>query len=99
MAIIYTGDTPNFEISITENGSPVDLSGAATLELVFAKPSGEQITKSATNSGDNNEIASAALGVGEVDEAGLWSVQAQITGLDGWSGSAAKKQFVVDPAL
>lgn len=99
MATIYVGDTPTFEVSITEDSAAVDLSGASSVQLVFEKPSGELLTKTGAVAGDDSNVISATLSAAEVDEAGLWHVQGKINGLDGWTGSAARKAFVVNPAL
>lgn len=99
MAIIYTGDTPSFNLSITEGGQAVDLSGASSVDLAFQKPSGTLLTKSGSVTGAANDVISASLTGAEVDESGLWYVQGKITGLAGWTGSAARKGFVVSPGL
>lgn len=69
-----------FEATLLDNNVAVDLTGQTVLELVFRKPSGARVTKTAALSG------AASLGIikyttiaGDLDETGSWSLQAHIT--------------------
>lgn len=93
---VHVGDTGTLiEITVIEDGVPVDLGDATALAFVFGKPSGDVVSVAATLSTDGADgklrcTSSEAL----FDEAGRWVIQAQLT-LGSWSGRTARAAFAV----
>lgn len=77
---IHVGDlNVIFTMTITEDCVAIDVSTATVKTLVFQKPSGSILTKTASFStdGSNGNIYYATL-TGDLDEAGVWTVQAEV---------------------
>lgn len=84
------------KLRVYENGSPVDLSGAATKSIKLRKPNGTVVTKTAVfPSGGTDGWLQYVTVADDLDIPGRWSAQAYITGLAGWSGHAEVFDFVV----
>lgn len=88
-----------FEVTLQDKGVAVDLTGNSALELVFRKPDGTRLNKTAALSGG------ATLGVikytsisGDLDQIGSWSLQAHIIIPNGDFRSEAG-DFVVERAI
>lgn len=68
-----------FKVTIKDGTSVVDVSGASTLQLIFQKPSGTNVTKTAslfTDGTDGIIMYNSESGV--LDEAGIWKMQGYI---------------------
>lgn len=68
-----------FTVLIKDGDDVQDVSSATTKELIFLKPSGEKLTKSAsfTTDGTDGYIQYTTVD-GDVDETGVWKIQAHI---------------------
>jgi hypothetical protein len=77
---IHVDDTNvTFTFIVMEDCLPTDISGATIKTLTFRKPSGSTITKTAsfTTTGVDGSIYYASV-AGDIDEAGIWRVQADV---------------------
>lgn len=71
----------SFELTVTDqDGAVVDLSSATTKSIVFAKPSGETVTQTASlvNTGTDGKMEYVTVS-GDIDEVGVWEVQGVVT--------------------
>lgn len=70
----------DFQITVTEGGSAVDVSGASTLQIEFTKPDGtvETQTASLVNTGTDGLIRYITSS-GDIDQAGTWSYRGKVT--------------------
>ena len=71
-----------FEITLKDEGnSPeiVDVSTAATMEIIFQKPNGTSVTQTAsfTTDGTDGKIEYTTL-TGDLDTVGLWKIQGHV---------------------
>jgi len=97
---VHVGDIGTvFRLTVYSGRTVADLSGATTKEILFLKPSGELITKSAsfTTSGSDGKIQYATV-ANDLDESGLWKIQAHVALLN-WSGYSDLSTFEVFPIL
>ena len=86
-------------MTIKELGSVVDLSSATTKQLVFKKPSGTTVTKTAAFLTDGTDgIIEYTTQSGDIDVAGNWKVQANLV-LTSWTGHTEAVSFRVVAAL
>ena len=68
-----------FRITVNEDGSAKNLSGFSTLQLIFKKPSGSKLTKTASFLTDGTDgIITYTSASGDLDEDGNWFIQARI---------------------
>lgn len=76
--IAHVGDIGTiFEVTITDrDGVAINLATASTLSIIFAKPSGATVTKTATLSGDGTDgkIRYASI-ADDLDVPGVWQLQ------------------------
>lgn len=96
---LHRGDTATVEVSITEGGAAVNITAASSFLLKFKKPSGAQLSKTATVKAGTTDTIEASFGANELDEAGPWKVQPYIVGLDGWTGHGDFASFEVEDNL
>lgn len=78
------------EITVKEDSTIVDLSGATTKQIVFMKPTGSTLTKTASfvTDGTDGKIKYATI-AGDLDVHGDWKVQAILVFPSGtWHSSA-----------
>ena len=97
---IHQGDIgTTFRATIQQDASVIDISGASTLQMIFEKPSGSTMTKTATlySDGTDGKMQYATVS-GDLDETGSWRVQAYIA-LDTWQGKTDMYTFEVHPNL
>ncbi len=68
-----------FEITLMDGTTVVDVSTATTLEIIFVKPKGTRLTKTASFSatGTDGKIKYTAVS-GDLDTQGVWQIQAHI---------------------
>lgn len=68
-----------FTITVKDGTTPVDLSTATTLNIVFVKPNGDPITRTATPvSGGADGVISYTTVDGDLNAVGTWCMQAVI---------------------
>lgn len=88
-----------FELELVDcNGSPVDISEATGLEMLFRSPRGTLLTKTATMTvpGTLGKITYTTVD-GDLSVAGRWSRQARVTWPDGKSIPSGTAFFNVLP--
>jgi hypothetical protein len=96
---IKGSDGTVFEVTVTEDGAPLDIATATALSLEFLKPSGVVLQKAATlTSGGTDGKMQVALNEAELNEAGLWSIQARFT-LGSYTGPTERQSFIVNPGI
>lgn len=68
-----------FRVTITDEGTAVDISSATTLQMIFKKPSGETLTVDADLYTDGTDgIIFYNTVDGDIDESGIWKLQTYI---------------------
>lgn len=84
------------KVTIEEDGSAVDVSAATTKELVFKKPNGTTVTKTAAfvNTGSDGKIKYVTES-GFLDLVGYWQVQGNVAFSGGFSGRSDIQKFQV----
>lgn len=88
-----------FTFTITEDCVALNISAATSKVLFFQKPSGATVTKTATflTTGADGDIYYLIV-AGDLDEAGIWSVQAEVE-FGSNSYHSETKKFKVLPNL
>ena len=82
-------------LNVTDGGVPVDLTGATELTIRLRKPSGAIVDKPAFLVGPATDgVINCYTAAGDLDEAGIYFVQARIV-LAAWSGHSEKRQLRV----
>ncbi len=78
---IFVGDVgTEFRIQITDEGTAVDLSSATDLIISFRKPDGSLLTVSASLYTDGTDGIIFYRSVdGDLDQSGIFKIQAQVT--------------------
>ena len=66
-------------LTVTDDGSAVDLSASSTKQILLRKPSGQVLTKTAsfTTDGTNGQIQYTTI-AGDLNEVGDWRAQASL---------------------
>ena len=83
-------------LKVREAGRRMDLRGATATRLVLTKPDGNAFVRDASFVTDGADGALLYVtGTGEVDQPGLWHVQAEIE-LSGWSGRTSRAALRVE---
>lgn len=88
-----------FEATIKDGSTVVDISGATTKQLIFKGPSGSSKTKEGafTTTGTDGKLRYTTV-AGDLDQAGVWSLQAYVVmTLGAWHSDIA--QFTVHENL
>lgn len=69
-----------FELTLKDDGTVVDISSQTLLEIIFEKPDGTTVTKTAslTNTGTDGKMQYKTVAA-DLDVAGLWKLQGKIT--------------------
>jgi hypothetical protein len=94
---ICVGDkNVDFVITITEDCVAIDISGATSKLIYFTKPSGEVLTKTSSfvTDGTDGLIHYQTID-GDLDESGVWKIQARIELPGGGSHGTPIKTFKV----
>jgi len=88
-----------FRLTVLDDGAAVDLSEATTKQILFKKPSGLLLTKSAEYYTDGLDgIIDYTSASGDLSELGEWQMQAYIvTNTSSWHGTV--EEFRVFPIL
>jgi len=78
-------------VSVYDDTSPVDLSGASTIEMIFKKPDGNVLTKTAVLYGDGTDGVIVYTTVeGDLNVAGKWAIQVYVViGSSSWKTNIA----------
>ena len=75
---IHKGDIgTKFTITVYDGTSTVDVSGG-TKTILFRKPAGTTLTKTASDEDASNGVISYTTVSGDLDEIGTWRVQAEV---------------------
>jgi hypothetical protein len=94
---IQLGDTgTQLILKVREGGRRMDLRAATTTRLVLTKPDGNVLVRDAsflTDGADGSLLY--VTGPGEIDQAGLWHVQAELE-VGGWSGRTNRAGLLVE---
>lgn len=93
---IHVGDVGTmFIATLVEDSVAVDISSATTVEMVFLKPDGTAVSKTAVfySDGTDGKIRYATL-AGDLDQAGKWKLQAYVE-MPSWSGHSDIATFRV----
>ena len=68
-----------FKITVLDGSSTVDVSSASTKQLIFKKPGGTKLTKTASFFTDGTDgIITYDTVSGDLDEDGMWKVQGYV---------------------
>ena len=84
----------DLQVTITETDAAVDISTATTLQVILKKPSGPEVTKTASllNTGTDGILHYTTVS-GDIDEKGEWSYRAKVT------FSASQVYHSIDPQV
>src|SRR5678815_4285948 len=86
--------------TIVEDGQTVDVSGVSTKQLIFKKPNGTKVTKTASFLTDGTDgIIQYLTEAGFLDTVGIWSVQGYVVFPGGFDGNSDVMTFSVDRNL
>ena len=83
-------------LKVREGGRRLDLSGASVKRLVLTKPDGNEVVREAaflTDGTDGGLVYTTAPG--EMDQPGLWTLQAELT-LGVWIGRSSRAPLRVE---
>lgn len=94
---IQVGDSgTQIMLKVREGGRRLDLSAATSLRVVLSKPDGNTLLRDATLLTDGKDGALLYVTApGEVDQPGLWHVQAELT-LGAWGGRTSRAALRVE---
>ena len=69
----------NFNITVMNGSVPLDVSNADNIYIIFQKPDGSDLTKSASivNTGSDGNIRYTTV-AGDLDQVGTWQIQAKV---------------------
>jgi hypothetical protein len=98
--IHVSDENVTFTFTIMENCVAISVASVTLKTLTFTKPSGSTLTKTASFSTDGTDgnIYYASI-AGDLDEAGIWNVQAKVQFGSGSSYHSETKKFKVLPNL
>lgn len=88
------------KVTVKEDGSAVNISTATTKEIKLRGPSGTAKTKTAdffTNGSDGILIYTTIAN--DIDEVGVWDIQAHVVLNSGFDGHTLQDSFVVNPNI
>src|SRR5262245_42640865 len=86
--------------TIKEDGVAVDVSTVSTKQIIFRKPDGSTVTKTATftSGGTDGKIQYTTVS-GFLDMVGVWECQGYVVFAAGFDGRSDVQQFKVDANL
>lgn len=88
---IRVGDEPLIKVTITEDGSAVDVSGVTTKQIKLQDPSGNTTSNTADFTTDGTDgVIEYQVTDGEIDERGQWK-------FSGFVEDGAGRQFESEP--
>jgi hypothetical protein len=78
---IHVGDVSTvFRFTVKDGASIVDISDLDTLQVIFRKPDGTTLTKTATYVTDGTDgLMKYIIAEGDIDVAGMWRVQGRVS--------------------
>lgn len=84
----------SFRCTVEDDSGVVDISTASTLQLIFRKPSGTIITRTAVLvSGGVDGIMEYVTVSGDIDETGFWQYQGRVViGSNSWKTDIKNEQ-------
>jgi hypothetical protein len=90
----------SIELTITESGSPFDISNATTKSIIFQKPDKSVVTKTAdfVSDGSDGKIKYVTSGSSDLDQWGTWLAQAYVS-IPYFSSYSTINTFYVDRNL
>lgn len=93
---IHVGDVGTvFERTVTEGGTAVDVSAATVKQMIFRKPDGSLLTKTASFGTDGTDgVLTYTTVDGDLDQPGQWQLQVRIVSA-AWSGRSDVAVFDV----
>jgi hypothetical protein len=94
---LHVGDKNfTFAVTITEDCQPIDISSATDIDIIFSKPDGTSVIKSAVfvTDGTDGKIKYITID-NDIDQAGVWKIQAVVTLGTGSLYHSAVKTFKV----
>ena len=87
-----------FHMTVTDGGSPVDISGASDTAFCFRRPDQTNVEKTATVVQDGAIYKMEyVVEDGFFNQAGTWHVQAHLT-MNEFTGTSQSVAFVVEPS-
>jgi hypothetical protein len=94
---VHVGDVGTTFILTVTDGTAVDVSGATTKQILFGKPNGSTVTKTAafTTDGTDGKVQYSTV-ANDLDMAGVWNIQAYVV-LAAGSWHSDVTSFVVYP--
>ncbi len=89
-----------FQVTIEDDGTAVDVSGATTQQILFGKPDGTKLTKTSgfTNSGSDGKVQYASV-ADDLTPAGQWYIQVRVVLASGSDLHSDIAKFIVHPNL
>ncbi len=96
MEELFIGDTTTFTATVKEAGVVVSLVGATKLDFRLEDPEGTTATKAGTllTDGTDGKYFYTMLAA-DLDQAGQWRIQGNITLASGWTGHTTFLVFTV----
>lgn len=94
MSGIYVGDIGTaLRLTVTEDGSALDVSGAGNAYIKLRTPDGRLLTKNASfvDDGTDGQIQYVTQ-ANDLDVPGKWRIQGYLTNLGGWTGHTSEGQ-------
>lgn len=92
---LHVGDLgTSLRCTILDGSSAVNVSGANSLYLIFRKPNGTSVTKTASIVDSENGIIEYITESGFLDQTGLWRLQGQVS-LGSYAWKSDVKSFKV----
>jgi hypothetical protein len=98
MSDIYQGDIGTaLQLTITEDGSAVDVSAVGNAYIKLRTPDGRLLTKNATlPNGGTDGLIQYVTQADDLNVPGRWRIQGYLTNLGGWTGHTSEgKPFPV----
>lgn len=86
-------------VTLTEDGAALNLTTAASVEVVLRGPRGPRVTKDATIIDAANGLVRVSTAAADLDLHGKWQIQARITFDDGTIFPSEVLTFEVGPNL
>ncbi len=96
MTDIHLGDVGTiFEVVVQDAGTPLDISANTEILIIFQKPDGTPVSKTAVFSTDGTDGKMRYVSVtDDLDQIGGWKLQGKIT-LPAWTGKTGTGEFEV----
>lgn len=100
IATVHLGDVGTLlRVTITENGTAVDISAATTKQIKFQKKNRETFVRDASFYTDGSDgMITYTFQAGELDVKGVWTIQAYVE-LPNGKWHSTKEEFTVDPNI